>query len=119
MSNKRRKWVGQDISPAYVTELEAELKVQNDVIERQQAEYDALELAGRRELNKRTTQRDEAERELAELREAATEVHRISERDHEAWHKLAALLEVKDAPEAPRIKTTWQADWERGKGYSK
>jgi len=26
-----------------------------------------------------------------------------------------ALLEVKDAPEAPRIKTTWQADWERGK----
>ena len=30
-----------------------------------------------------------------------------------------AALEVKDAPEAPRIKTTWQADWERGKGYSK
>jgi len=26
-----------------------------------------------------------------------------------------AALEVKDAPEAPRIKTTWQADWERGK----
>ena len=30
---------------------------------------------------------------IDELVEAAREVHRISDRDHEAWHKLAALLE--------------------------
>jgi len=29
---------------------------------------------------------------IAELEKAAREVHRISDRDHDAWHRLAALL---------------------------
>lgn len=35
----------------------------------------------------------ELEAQVAELQEAAREVYRISNRDHEAWHRLAAALE--------------------------
>ena len=44
MSNKWRKWVGQDISPAYVTELEAELaELRLDYISAVGQTQDALE----------------------------------------------------------------------------
>ena len=63
--------------------------------------------------------------ELAELRELLSLIRddlRMRSEDGVVdisdfiWMRMdRALLEVKDAPEAPRIKQDWQADWERGK----
>ena len=70
----------------------------------------------------------ELEAELSELREAMLPLiagygycsflddkERLD--DPDIKRAMAALLNGEQ--EAPRIKTTWQADWERGKGYSK
>ena len=65
----------------------------------------------------------ELRKQLAALRGAVqTMRERVRERNGslivvgaEEYDALTALLEVKDAPEAPRIKQDWQVEWEKQK----
>jgi hypothetical protein len=95
-----------------VRELEAELEFMSTIQEANDVEITAL-----------MEDNVKLERQLTELREALERLARLgngdkygnSEGNVIAQDALKALLEVKDAPEAPRIKTTWQVEWEKQK----